>query len=384
MPKLNKVATSVRPSATISAANVTTDHQDPINLAVGEPGELPASVILDAAAQALHSGQVRYGASAGSAQLRIAIAKRLSVQSGLRWDMENIIVTAGGKPALMDAMRCTLAPNDEVLILAPYWPSFVQQIEWCGAKPVYCQPDGDLMPDLEEIRQRCTAKTKAIVINSPSNPTSVVYSKTLLKKLAEIAEDFDLWVYSDQVYVELGFGGVVPTLLSVAPEIRDRVVVIESFSKSFSMTGMRLGYAGANLDLITSMITLAEASTTHPNVPAQVAGLAALNMGDSWLCEQRARYQRRSQIVVDKFAEIEHTSTIQPEAGFYVFANIERWLHRHGGISDLEFAQKCLSKSGVRLVPGSAFGCPGYVRISCGLDDERLTEAMARIALLMA
>ncbi|MFT7618355.1 MAG: aspartate aminotransferase [Planctomycetota bacterium] len=384
MPELNKVAQSIGESATMAAAGASTSHADPINLAVGEPGELPPQEILDAASDALQSGNVRYGPPPGLPSLRFAIADRLTIQSGVPWTDKNVVVTAGGKPALMDAMRCTLMPGDEVLVLAPFWPSFIQQLEWCGATPVICEPSSDLLPDIEEIRSKCTAKTKAIIVNSPSNPTSVVYSAELLGELAGIAEEFDLWIFADQVYVDLAFDGQAPTLIRVVPEIRDRTVVIESFSKSYSMTGMRLGYAAANQELIEGMTKLTEASSTHVNIPTQVAGVKALLMPESWLVEQRQRYKRRSQIVIDGFAEISGCEVKQPSAALYVFARIQDWLTRNGNISDLEFTNLLLKSAGVRLVPGSAFGSPGFIRIACGLADDRLVETMDRLKSFMA
>ncbi len=384
MPELNALSLSIPASATMGAAAAATDHPDPINLAVGEPEELPAAPILKAFSQAIEDGHLRYGPAQGIPQLRESLAQVVGEQNGVSFSSENVIVTAGGKPALMDTLRSLLSPGDEVIVFAPYWPTFIQQVEWCGAKAVVCPADDDLLPNLEVLNSLFSARTKAIIINSPSNPTSLVYPESILTALAQLAQENDLWVLSDQVYVGLAFADEIPRLLQVAPEIKEQTIIIESFSKSYSMTGIRLGCAVGPSKLIDSLAKLAQATTTHPCMPAQYAGLCALSMDQSWVLEQRRRYGRRAELVGEALCQVGGVELRKPEAAFYVFPQVQGWLEQNDVVDDRALASVLLQKEGLKVVPGSAFGTPGFLRLSCGLADERLQEAMGRLQSFMA
>ncbi|TDJ74185.1 MAG: aminotransferase class I/II-fold pyridoxal phosphate-dependent enzyme [Planctomycetota bacterium] len=367
----------------MSAANAPVAHPHPISLAIGEPAEGAPPPVIEAAVRALREGRARYGPPAGLPRLRELVAEDLARKTGLPWLADEVIVTAGGKPALLDTMRCILEPGDEVLVLAPYWPSFLDQVAWAGGTAVVVAPGADLLPDPDAIAAACGPRTKVLILNDPSNPTSRALAPELLARIAAVAERADLWLLVDQVYVDLALEGEHRTLLRVAPEVKERTVVVESFSKRFAMTGLRLGAAAGPEHLIAAMTRLASASTTHPNMIAQYAGIAALEMDDEWIEAQRTRYRRRRDRALAGLAGIEGVQCARAECAFYLFPAIGRWMAARGTARDTDVTD-ALRAQGLLLVPGSAFGAPGHLRLSYGLADEELDEALGRLRRFFA
>lgn len=363
----------------MSAANAPTDHPDPISLAIGEPAESPPQPVVDAAVRALREGRARYGPPPGLPELRDRIADDQRSRNGLPWSAENVLVTAGGKPAILDTLRCILEAGDEVLVLAPHWPTFIDQVGWAGGRAVVVASDADMLPIPEAIDAACTERTRAVILNQPTNPTSRSLTRDLLVRIGDVAARRNLWVIADQVYAELALDGPCDLLLDAHPELRERTVVVESFSKRFAMTGYRLGAACGPAPLIDAMTRLTSASSTHANVVAQYAGIAALALDDDWITAQRARYRERRDRGLAALAGIEGVQCARPDSAFYLFPSIAEWMTAHGFASDENVADALRSGAGLSVSPGSAFGAPGHLRLSCGLADATLDRALGRL-----
>lgn len=373
IPGLSALAQALVPSATMAAAAAANVHPDPINLGIGEPVEPPAEEVSAAAMRAARDGEARYGPADGLPELRELAAEDQTRRSGIARSLENVIITAGGKPALMDAMRCLVNPGDEVLVLAPFWPSFLQQVQLAGGVARIVQPGPDMLPDPAAIASACTERTRLVILNNPGNPTSQILGAERLRAIAEVVDEHDLWVLADEVYSGLVLDGDSRGLLNICPDLADRTVVVESFSKRFCMTGYRLGYACAPAAVIEAMTRLATASTTCVNILAQHAGMAALRMDGSWVEGQRRTYLRRRDETAARLLAMGCDLHKTPEAGFYHF------FRAPGVEDDVTWARGLFEQEGVTLIPGTAFGVPSRMRLSYGATDARLEEAAVRI-----
>ena len=360
----------------MNAANADCDHPRPINLAFGEPAENPAPPVREAAVRAVRDGLARYSPAAGLPRLRSLLARDQWRKSGIERRPEEVLVTPGGKAAVFDALRCLLEPGDEALVLAPYWPSYLQQVALTGARAAVVPPGPELLPDAQAIDAAVTPRTKLLILNDPCNPTSRALGASELRSIAEVASRRKLWIVADQVYDDLMLDRGHQPLLRVAPEVREQTLVVESFSKRFAMTGYRLGYASGPPDLIEAMSHLAASSTTCANTIAQHAGIAALTMDDAWIHQQRVRYRRRRDLSLAGLSKIQGLSCVSPEAAFYLFPSISGDDHR--------IVEGLRREEGVLLVPGSAFGVAGHLRLSCSPRDSQLEEAIERMTRFFA
>ena len=288
-----------------------------------------------------------------------------------------MIVTAGAKPALIDAMRVLLEPGDEVLVLSPHWPTYCDQARAAGAVPVTVPPGPGQLPDAAAVEAAVGPRTRALVVNSPNNPTGRVLSREVLASLADVARRRALWVLADQAYVDLTYGEPAPTWLTVAPDLAEQSVVVETFSKRFSMTGLRLGAAIAPADVVAALTDLASTATTHPNSVAQRVDLAALSEADGWLEEQRSRYRRRHVLALEALNALPGVTVGPADAA--VPAPERRGRAREPGprLGRRGSRSSSAERAGVLVVPGSAMGAPGHLRVSLGATDARLEEAFA-------
>lgn len=381
-PEPNRLARSVAPSATMAAAAAGSRHPDPIPLTVGEPAELPPPEAVEAARRALAEGRTRYGPAAGLGGLRASLAAEFCERTGRTASSENVIVTVGGKGALMGALRCILEPGDAVALLAPYWPTFADQAAWCGARPLILPPGGDGLPDPAELDAALAAdgQVRVLVLNSPSNPTGRVLEAERIEALVEVARSHDLWILSDEVYRTFVFEGEATSPARYAWD-EGRVVVIESFSKRFSMTGYRVGAAIAPAELVGAMTRLAQAATTHTCTASQHAALAALEVGPAWDAAQRQRYRARRDRAHAALSALPDVRCARPEGAFYLLPDVTGWVRRRGLAGVGELADELRHEDGLLVTPGGAFGAPGHLRLSLGLDDARLDEALERLGV---
>jgi len=379
MPSLNVRAASVGISPTMAAAAAVCLHPDPVDLTVGEPDFLPPPEARAAAVVAIREGRTKYGPAAGLAALRDAVSQDLARRDGVARAAEHTLLTAGGKAAIHDALRCILNPGDEVLIFAPYWTTFRDQVLWCGGVPVIVPPGEDLLPSKEAMDAALSPRTRALILNQPSNPTGRVWDAERLDHLAQMARQRGLWIILDQVYGTVTFDGPERPFLAQAPDLADRCVVVESFSKRFAMTGYRLGSASAPAPLVTAMVALASSTVTHPSIIAQYAALAALQLDGSWQREQVESLRVRRDRAHAALSGIPGLKVPLPQGALYLFPDVSRWMADHGIASDGELVAKLRDEAGVKTLAGSAFGAPGHLRLSIAAPSAELEKGVERL-----
>ncbi|MGW0720009.1 pyridoxal phosphate-dependent aminotransferase [Streptomyces sp. NPDC002778] len=353
----------------------------------GEPDfPTPAYVVKAATEACLDPRHHRYSASGGLPELKEAIAEKTLRDSGLAVDPSQIIVTNGGKQALFEAFAALLDPGDEVILPAPYWPTYPEAIGLAGGRPVPVFADESTgyrvsVADLERAR---TSKTTMLVFSSPANPTGAVYSREEIEAIGEWAVAHDLWVISDEMYEHMVYGDArFHSLPVVVPAAADRCVVVNGVAKSYAMPGWRVGWAIAPPDIITAMTTLQSHATSNVCNVAQAASLAAVSGDLHAVSAMRTALDRRRKTMVRMLNEIDGVDCPEPDGAFYVYASVKGLLGRMAGGrligTSLELARLLLEEAEVAVVPGEAFGTPGYLRLSYALGDGDLAEGVSRI-----
>jgi len=376
---LNRLATALRPSPTMAAAAMPSLHPDCVDLTVGEPTLAPPFEAREAAARAAREDLAHYGPVAGLPALREAVAADLTRRDGIPRRVEHVLVTPGGKSALLDALRCILNPGDEVLVFAPAWPTFLDQVRWAGGVPVLVPCGPDLLPSLQDLAAAIGPRTRAVIVNEPSNPSGVRWDRARTTFLADLALAQGLWVILDQVYGTLSFEGDGRPFLARVPELADRALGVESFSKRFAMTGYRLGVASGPASLIQAMTALGSSSHTHASMIAQHAALEALASGRPWEAAHLEALRRKRDLGCEALAGIPGVSVPRPEGGLYLFPDVSGWMARLGWTEDPEVTAWLRDDVGVKVLPGSAFGAPGRLRLSLGAPQDRFALGMARL-----
>ena len=351
-----------------------------VAMTAGEPDFQPPQHVLDAAREAIDLGLTKYTPPAGTVELRSAIAAKFKRENGLDYGLDQVMVSTGGKQVLYNGFFSVLDPGDEVLLIAPYWVSYPAQVELCGAVPVVvtAPAENGFIPDLADVRAAITPRTKVIVINSPSNPTGAVYPPELIQGMAELAREFDLWIFTDDLYEHLVYDGEFVTAASYAPE---RTLVIHGASKGYAMTGWRIGFGAGPKALISAMNRLQGQSTSNANALAQHATVAALNEVEKTAAFQhkaRAAYVERRDVLVEGLNRL-GLHTPKPQGAFYVMMDATPIA------KDEEAAAiRLLEEAHVGVVPGTDFLAPGRVRLSYATSLDNVREALARIERLLS
>jgi len=384
MKELSQIAKVVTPSPIRQMFNRAIGMEDVISFTVGEPDFQTPRHIVDAAAKALYDGEHHYTPNAGILPLRQAISKVTKQTHGLEYDPQSqIIVTAGGMEALLLTMLTVTDPGDEWILGDPCWTNYSRQVLICGGKPVFVEvnEENSFHFDPEALEKAITDKTKGFIVNSPSNPTGGIASKELLEKLADIAIRHDLYVISDEVYDHLTYENNEVFSIACLPGMAERTVVVNSFSKTYAMTGWRVGYAMGPAAIIGNMVKLQENVAACVNSAAQFGAIAALEGTQEPLHEMQAAYRRRREIIVEGFAGIEGLSCFAPQGAFYALVNVSAT-----GMKAVDFAMDLLETERVIVVPGHAFGEKSdcYVRLSFATSEENIREGLKRIARYMA
>nr|WP_319522160.1 pyridoxal phosphate-dependent aminotransferase [uncultured Desulfosarcina sp.] len=340
-----------------------------ISLAIGEPvADTPAAVI-EATVKALQQQKTRYSEMAGLKDLRAALATRFE-----NCKPENIVVFNGSKQALYAAFQALCNPGDQVIIPLPCWVSFPEQVRMAGGEPVFV-PTVDHQLDVEAIRAAVTEKTRAILINSPNNPTGAVYPGRDLERIARLAAENDLYIVADEAYSFFVYDNLQYTSVYDLEAVRERLIVTRSFSKHYAMTGFRVGYAVAPKEAAAAMVRLHSHLTGNVCTFAQYGALAALDMDEQLLARGRADLQRKRDLAFDQVQDL--FPCIRPQGAFYLFPDISGHLRKNENSGD--FAARILETAGVAVVPGEDFGLDGHVRICFAAPEEQLKEAFKRI-----
>jgi aspartate aminotransferase len=379
--RLANIMNVFKPSGTIAMAEkareLAKSGRKIYNLDVGEPDFDTPEHIKRAAIEALMEGFTHYTSSLGIIDLRRAIAEHLRNRKGLDVNPEKeIIVTPGAKHAIYCACLATLNPGDEVLVLTPTWPTHFTCVEVTGAIVVEVSCGETYSLDEEALKERITPRTRMIIVNSPNNPTGGVLSVSELKVIADLADDHDLLILSDEIYDEIIYDGFETKSMASFSNIKDNVILINGFSKAYAMTGWRLGYAVANETIIDAMNRIQQSTTTCPASFIQKAGIAALKGPQDSVRKMIEEFDRRRKYVVKELNEFPGVKCVMPKGAFYVFPRISKL-----GMSSFEVSMKLLEEEGVSTTPGSVFGkCgEGHIRLSYATSLEVIAEALEKI-----
>ena len=351
---------------------------DVIHMEIGRPDFDTPAVIKEAAYESLKKGNVFYTSNYGTPELRAAIAEKLRRDNGVDYAPEEILVTIGVGEGTYAAVAAFLSAGDEVLVPDPVWLNYIHVPEFFGAVPVSysLKEENNYQMDAGEIESLITEKTKMLVINTPSNPTGGVQSRETLEKIARIVEKHNLIVVSDEIYEKLTYGGVKHVSFASLPGMKERTITLNGFSKCYSMTGWRLGYAAAPVACIKAMVRVHQYINTCAASFVQEAGITALEKGESAVREMVAEYERRRDYAVDAINAIDGLSCNKPDGAFYIFVNV-----RSLGMTSAEVANYLLEEAHIAAVPGSAFGPQGegFIRLSYACSYERIVEGMERL-----
>lgn len=385
MELANRIKT-LAPSATLAITALANELKgkgiDVIGLGVGEPDFNTPEHIIEAAYQALKEGKTKYTPSGGLLALKQAIIEKFVKDQGLSYEPSNIIVTDGAKHALYLLFQTLINEGDEVIIPAPYWVTYPEQVKLAGGVPVFVETDETTMFKLtpEKLQQVITNKTKALIINSPSNPTGMTYSRDELSALGEICLHHDILIVSDEIYEKLIYGDEQHvSIAQLSEELKSQTVIINGVSKSHAMTGWRIGYAAGDEALIKQMTSLASQSTSNPATPSQYAAIAAYRGSQKSVEEMKLQFEKRLNLFYEKLMEIPGFSCVKPHGAFYLFPNVKEAAKLTGYDTVDKFAEALLSEAHVAVVPGTGFGSPDYIRLSYATSEDILVEAAARI-----
>jgi len=376
---LSSAAQNAVPSGVRRMFELAKTQSDSINLTLGEPCFPSPDFVVEAAVQGLRDGKTKYTPNAGIRELREAIAEKLWRENGIKADPEkNLIVTAGATQALMLAMVTLVNPGDEVILQGPNWPDYRGQIDMVNAKTVYARVDekNDFKMTADIIEPLITDKTKLIIINSPSNPTGGVLDYDDLLKIAELVKKYKIFIISDEPYERLVYDGFEQKSLAAIPGIEDYVLTINSLSKTFAMTGFRVGYICANEKITENLVKLHENMIASVPEPMQLAAVDAIYNGEEDVKKMVEYYDRNRHLIVDGLNRINGFSCVCPKGAFYVFPNITGF-----SMSSREAAEYILEKTHVVTSPGDAFGPDGegYIRICYASRYEEIKEALERM-----
>ena len=382
---------AITPSMTIGmddrARKLRREGVDVISFAAGEPDFDTPEVIKRAAIKAIQEGFTKYTSPAGIIELRQAVAKHLQDTYGAAYAPEEIVITAGGKPALYFTLRALCEPGDEVLVPVPAWVSYMEQVKLAGARPVFV-PTGaeeDFQPRVDRVAPLVTPRTRAMLICSPHNPTGVVYTRETIAGLVELSRRREFTLLSDEIYESMVYDGARHHCLPGAwPEARDRIVLLNSMSKTYAMTGWRIGYAAAPRPMAEALTDVQGHLAGNPNSIAQRAALAALQEGVD-PSEMVAEYDQRRRTIVARLNALPGVRCAMPRGAFYAFPDVRGLLGRPGGpATSIALCESLLEKAHVAVVPGEAFEGPGFLRFSYATSLPRIEEGIDRIARALA
>jgi aspartate aminotransferase len=379
--KLAARVSQVTPSITLAIAAkakaMKAEGIDVCSFSAGEPDFDTPAHIKAAAVKALDEGKTKYGPAAGEPKLREAIAQKLKTDNGLDYKSENVIVTNGGKHSLYNLMMALIDPGDEVIIPAPYWLSYPEMVILAAGKPVIVQTDASTGYKItpEQLQKAITPKTKLFVLNSPSNPTGMVYTPEEIKALAKVVVDADIYVVSDEIYEKILYDGAEHISIgSLGQEIFARTLISNGFAKGYSMTGWRLGYLAGPVEIIKAASTIQGHSTSNVCTFAQYGAIAALEGSQDCVEEMRQAFAKRRQVMLDRLNAIPGLSCPKPDGAFYLFPDISKT-----GLKSLEFCNALLEAHQVAVIPGVAFGADNNIRLSYATDMATIEKGMDRL-----
>ncbi|MBQ2966928.1 MAG: pyridoxal phosphate-dependent aminotransferase [Clostridia bacterium] len=381
---------AIAPSPTLSIdakyKQMLSEGVDVVGFGAGEPDFDTPEHIRNAAIEAIHGGQTRYTPAAGTLKLRQAVADKFAKENGISYKPTQIVISNGAKHSLTNAFSAILNPGDEVIIPAPYWVSYPEMVKMADGVPkfVYADEEHDFKITAVQLEEAITDKTKAVILNSPSNPTGMVYTENELRALAETAVKHDLIIVADEIYEKLIYDdNQHVSIASFSEEIKEHTITINGVSKSYAMTGWRIGFAAANDTIAKIMSNIQSHAASNPNSIAQAATLAALEGPQDEVEMMRRTFSERREHMVKRINSIEGVSCIMPQGAFYVMMNVKKLFGKTFFGKTIhnadEFAEVLLEHAKVALVPGSGFGAEGYVRWSYATSIENIDKGLDRL-----
>lgn len=384
--KLAERVKALTPSTTLAitakAKELKARGIDVIGLGAGEPDFNTPQHIIDAALDSMKEGHTKYTPSGGLPALKDEIIKKLDKDQGLSYTQKEIIVTSGAKHALYTLFQVILDEGDEVIIPAPYWVSYPEQVKLAGGVPAFVETleENHFKMTPQQLINSITEKTKAVIINSPSNPTGMIYEKEELQALGEVALEKDILIVSDEIYEKLVYGGHEHvSIAELSPELKNQTIIINGVSKSHSMTGWRIGYAAGSEKIIGAMTNLASHSTSNPTTTAQYGTIAAYSGSQQPVEEMRQAFEDRLNVIHEQLIKIPGFSCIKPQGAFYLYPNVREAAKLTGYETVDAFVSALLDEANVAVVPGSGFGTPDNIRLSYATSLENLEEAVRRM-----
>ena len=381
----------IKPSPTLAVTQKAREMKDAgkdvIGLGAGEPDFDTPDNIKEAAIDAIRRGETKYTAVDGTPKLKKAIQGKFSRENNLSYELSQISVGTGGKQIIYNAFMATLNPGDEVIIPAPYWVSYPDMVLLAGGKPkiVQCSEKNEFKIKPKELKKAISKKTKWLIINSPSNPTGSCYTEKELEELSEILiKNKRIYILSDDIYEHITYDGFKFFTIAQIDALKDRTLTMNGVSKSYSMTGWRIGYGAGPKEIIKAMAKIQSQSTTNPSSISQAAAVEALNGTQEFIKTRKESFKERRDFVVKSLNKIKGLTCFKPNGAFYVFPNCKSCLNKkdikNNKIkTDKDFVESLLENAGIAVVQGSAFGLPGFFRISYATSMENLQKALAKI-----
>ncbi len=375
---------TLKPSATLQlnarARQLKKEGKPLISFAVGEPDYNTPQKIVDQCKKSLDDGRTKYGAAGGSVELRQAIAEKLKRENGLTFTPEQIICGIGAKEILFHTLMCMVNPGDEVILPSPFWVSYEEQVRVCGGVPKII-PIHENFPDtylkVEDIAKYATEKTVAIMLNSPNNPSGHIFSKSFMQELASYLKTKNWWIISDEIYEYMAFDAPHYSLIEFEPSLIDRYIHINGFSKSFAMTGWRVGYAAAPKAFAEPLRNLQSQSSTALPMFIDDSCIVAINEGRSLMNKELEVLKKRRDLMLSALAKDPDIRFVKPQGAFYTFVDIRKQLDKKN-MSSLEFSELLLTKYYVACAPGESFGAPGFIRFSYATSEKAIEEGVER------
>jgi aspartate aminotransferase len=383
---LSEKALQLKPSATLAISakekELKSQGMDVVGFGAGEPDFPTSERIREAAKRSLDRCETFYTPVAGTPELKEAVAHRFSEDYQLVYSPDQILISCGAKHSLYNILQAILDPGDEVLIFAPYWVSYPEMVALAEGKPVIVPTieENLFIPDPEMAASLITRSTKAMLINSPSNPSGVVYPNSVMKGLAELAEKHDLLVISDEIYDKLIYDNQKFTPFASMVGMKDRTITVNGVSKTYAMTGLRIGYlASTNAQIVKATTDIQSQSTSNPSNPSQAAAVEALTGSQEEVIQMRQIFEQRRNVMTNQLRDIPGISLVKPGGAFYVFANVSAFLGKKGIMNSTDFSRYLLDNHHIACVPGGPFGFDRHVRLSFASSEEVIAKGLDRI-----
>ncbi len=384
--RVNQVQPSQTLAITALVDTLRRQGRSIIDLGAGEPDFDTPEPVKQAAIAAIAEGYTKYTPATGSVEIRQAISEKLKRENSLNYSPAEIVVTCGAKHAIINVLLALCQEGDEVILQSPYWTSYVEQIRFVGATPVIVSTDerSGFKMSAEQMQSAVTSKTKMLLLNSPSNPTGAVYTPAELSAFAEVARQSNFYILSDEIYEKIIYDGLRHESIAALPGMRDRTILVNGVSKSYAMTGWRIGYLAAAPEIIKAVTTIQSHTTSNPTSISQRAAVAALNANHQIIDNMVGEFKKRRDYLAGRLDEIPGIVCPRPQGAFYMFPNVEGWFGLKYKAQTLESSMDVcsflLEEEGIAAVPGEAFGSHRHIRISYATAMANLEEAVARLA----